>query len=433
LKIISISAISCIVPAMRRSPVVVFALLLPLFLTTIAPAANLTGASATYVQSRETADKEKILGGREYLDFAVRDIGSKMISFHAGGWLRYDFQEEEFGKKSNSDLQYSYLSFKTRTGNTVVNLGRVMVFEGVAAERVDGLYARTDLAGGFGVSGFGGSPIETSIDSPGNSVIYGARLSHQYSGIYRIGISALKEEKDSADYRKEGGIDIWAHPLDKVDITGTSTYNDISKGWMEHSYVLSLGPFKKLRLDTHASVINYDDYFFRATTNAFSLQALPGFVEPHEKLRTLGEEASYPVTDRVLVAADYKNFTYDIAGKANYYGGKIRYSVSRSGGAGIGYHRMDGETDGLRYNEYRAYGYRKFGKLDVVVDAIDISYAAAIHGVKHAYSASVAARYDLAKAWKLGADVEYSHNPDFDRDVRTFFKLLYSFGEKGGA
>ncbi len=416
---------------MRRSSVVVGVLLLPLLLTTVAPAANLTGASATYVQSRETADKEKILGGREYLDFAVQNIGSQTISFHAGGWLRYDFQGEEFGKKSNSDLQYSYLSFKSKTANTVVNLGRVMVFEGVAAERVDGLYAGTDLMGGFGVSGFGGSPVETGIDAPGNSVIYGARLSHRYSGIYRIGVSALQEEKDSADYRKEGGIDIWVHPYHKVDITGTSTYNDITKGWMEHSYVLSLGPFKKLRLDTQASMINYDDYFFRVTTSAFSLQ--PGIIQPGEKVRILGEEATYPVTDRALIAADYKNFSYDIAGKANYYGGKIRYSASGSGGVGVGYHRMDGETDALRYDEYRAYGYRRFGKLNVVVDAIHISYDVAIHDVKDAYSASAAAQYDLAKAWKLGADVEYSRNPDFDRDIRTFLKLLYSFGEKGGA
>ena len=34
---------------------------------------------------------------------------------------------------------------------------------------------------------------------------------------------------------------------------------------------------------------------------------------------------------------------------------------------------------------------------------------------------------------ELGADVEYSHNPDFDKDIRIFFKVLYHFGAKGGA
>lgn len=394
-------------------------------------AASLSGDSSTYVQSREELDGSKILGAYEYLDFAVQDIGNETVSFHTGGWVRQDFQSEEFGKKSNSDLQYSYLSFKSKTDNTVVNLGRVMVFEGVATERVDGAYARTDLKGGFGVSAFGGSPVETDINAPGNNVIYGGRLTHQVGDVYKIGISALKEEKDSQDYRKEEGIDIWVHPIDKVDITGRSSYNDITKGWMEHTYVLMLGPFSNLRFDTTASWINYDDYFFRATTSALSV--VSGLIIDDEKVRILGEAASYQATDNVSIIADYKNFDYSIEGDANYYGGMAKYSVSGSGGAGIGYHRMNGDTNKLRYNEYRIYGYKNLGKFDLTADVLDVVYASPINGVKDSYSGSLAAQYDLTEAWKLGADVEYSHDPDFNRDVRGFVKLLYHFGAKGGA
>ncbi len=394
-------------------------------------AASLSGDSSTYLQSREAADNSKILGGYEYLDFAVQDLGNDTISFHTGGWLRDDFQTEEYGTKTNSDLQYSYLSFKSKTDNTVVNLGRVMVFEGVAAERVDGLYARTDLKAGFGVSAFGGTPVETNINMPGDNVIYGGRLS-QGGDSYKIGISALKEEKDSQDYRKEEGIDIWAHAMDKVDITGRSSYNDITKGWMEHTYVLMLGPFSNLRFDTTASWINYDDYFFRATTSALSV--INGQILDGEKVRILGESASYRATDNVSIIADYKNFDYTIEGAANYYGGLLKYSADEgSGGAGLGYHRMSGATDKVRYNEYRVYGYKKLGKFDLTADLLDVVYDAPIFGVKDSYSGSLAAQYDLAEAWKLGADVEYSQNPDFNKDVRGMVKLLYRFGAKGGA
>jgi hypothetical protein len=404
-----------------------------LFSPGISRAVSLSGDSRAYVQSREESDQSKILGGYEYLDVAIQKIGSQTISFHAGGWLRYDLREAQDGSRSNSDLQYSYLSLKSKTANTIVNLGRVMVFEGVAAERVDGLYARTELAGGFGLTGFGGVPVETGIDQPGNNSIYGGRLSHQVSNIYRLGLSALKEEKNSVDFRKESGIDLWVHPAGKVELAGRSSYNDITKGWMEHSYNVLLGPFAKLRLNTQASMISYDDYFFGITTRAFTLRpGTPGFLESHEKVLVLGEEVSYTLSDKVLLSADYKNYAYDIAGDADYYGARAAYR-SAVGGAGIALHRMAGEADSLKYNEYRAYGYRKFGKFDVVVDAIDISYAAAIQGVKHASSASLAAQYDMATAWKLGADVEYSRTPDFDRDIRTFFKVLYSFGAKGGA
>jgi len=386
------------------------------------------------VQSREEADGTKVLSGYEYLDFAAQNIGNETISFHAGGWLRYylnSVPEDEFGPRGNSDLQYGYLSFKSKTDNTIVNLGRVMVFEGVAAERVDGIYARTDIKGGFGVSAFGGSPVETNINLPGNDVIYGGRLSHQIPDLYRIGISALQEDKNNSDWRKEAGIDLWIHPMNKVDISGRSSYNDITKGWMENTYILMLGPFSKLRLDTSASWINYDDYFFRSTSSAFTVAS--GIITPHEKVRILGETASYPITDTVLITADYKNYDYEIAGSANYYGGTVKYSVAESGGAGIGYHRMDGSTDLLRYNEYRGYGYKKFGKLDVTADVIDIAYDQTINGAHQSFSAVLAGQYELSQAWTLGADVEYSHNPDFDKDVRAFFKLLYHFGPKGGA
>jgi hypothetical protein len=402
-----------------------------LIMAAASPAATVEGDSRTYLQSRETADESKILGAYEYLDFAVQDLGDETISFHTGGWMHYDFRQDELGRKSPSDLQYSYLSFKSTTDNTIVNLGRVMVFEGVAAERVDGAYARTDLKGGFGISAFGGSPVETNIDEPGNNVIYGARLSQGLADVYRIGLSALREEKDNWHYRKEGGIDIWVHPADKVDVTGRSSFNDITHGWMEHSYSLMLGPFSNLRLDTTAQWINYDDYFYAATNTALSV--FSGLILDDERVRILGEEASYQLTDNVSAAVDYKNYGYELAGNANYFGGKLKYAVADSGGVGIGYHRMEGYEDDLKYNEYRVWGTKTYGKLDITADAIDVAYDVPVNGVTDSYAVSLAGQYALTEAWKIGADVEFSHNPDFNSDTRTFLKLLYHFGTAGGA
>ena len=165
-------------------------------------ATGVSGDSRTYGAFRET--DENIIGVYEYLDFAVQDLGTESISFHTGGWLRYYVSGVE-SDETNRDLQYGYLSFKSKTDNAVVNLGRVMVFEGVAAERVDGLYARTDLSGNFGISAFAGASADTGESIPGNSFIYGTRLSYQGADKYRIGLSYLKEEKDSEDFREEAG------------------------------------------------------------------------------------------------------------------------------------------------------------------------------------------------------------------------------------
>jgi hypothetical protein len=160
-------------------------------LVTVSAAVTLDGTSRSYLLSRETAAGTKLLPGYEYLDLSVRDIGGDAISAHFGGWGRFDFREETGDK----DVQYAFVSYRRKEANSVVNLGRIMVFEGVAAERVDGAYARTDLAGGLGISAFGGSPVEVGIDTPGNNIIYGARLSHQLPNLYGIGVSFLKEER----------------------------------------------------------------------------------------------------------------------------------------------------------------------------------------------------------------------------------------------
>jgi hypothetical protein len=410
---------------MRIISIVSVILSLVLLIPFSSPAASITGDSNTYLQSRETADSQKILGAYEYLDFSIQNLGNETISFHTGGWLRYDLKGEEFDKKTTDDLQYSYLSFKSKTDNTIVNLGRVMVFEGVAAERVDGLYARSDLKGNFGISAFGGVPVETEINEPGNNLIYGAHLTHQMPGLYRIGLSYLKEEKNSSDFRKEEGLDLWIHPINKVDIVGRSNYNAITKGWMENTYNLVLGPFDKLRFTTEASWINYLDYFTGATSSVFSFQ--PGILDLNEKVRILGEDVAYALTDKVNIGVDYKTYEYEVSGSAKSYGGKIRYAVASQGGAGLSLRRMDGDSDRLKYTEYRVYGYKKIGKIDLALDVLDVNYDSAINGVSNAYSVSAAAQYDLTEHWKLGADVEYSKNPDFDKDVRVFLKAIYHF------
>lgn len=323
----------------------------------VSRAADVSGTSSTYLLSKETADKSKLLPLYEYLDFAMQNTPDSAFSAHFGGWGRYDLQEPSTDSRSHNDMQYGYLSYKQATGNSMINLGRVMVFEGVAAERVDGAYARTDLKGGFGVSAFGGSPVETGTDLPGNNMIYGARVSHGFSDLYKIGVSYLKEEKDSADFRKEEGIDLWIRPMNKVAIVGKSSYNEITKAWMEHNYALSFGPFSKLRLGLDYSDVSYKDLFSAVTTSVFTFS--PDLINPDEKMRRMGASAEYAVTDSVNVSADYKKYNYSIAGDATSYSGRVAYLSPEVGAAGVSYRRMNGDTSRLKYNEYRLYGSKR--------------------------------------------------------------------------
>jgi len=395
-------------------------------LTTPASALDLTGQSRTYFQSKQAEDTTKYQPLTEYLSFRADDIGTPTLSFHVGGWYGYDFGNADYSdrKRSTGDLQYAYLSYKRSTGNSYVNLGRLMVNQGMAASQLDGASLGTDLKWGFGMSAFGGVPVETALDSRDGDSVYGGRISQGREGLYRIGVSYLQERNNSLDFRKEEGADIWIRPVEKVELLGGSLYNGLTSAFARHAYYLTLGPFSALTLRTQFTEISYKDFFTSPTLSVFQLQP-GGPVDPNEKLKIAGEEASLtfgPVT----FSADYKQYTYNLAGNAGYYGGRLAYSGADSV-AGLSIHRMSGQTDNLRYDEYRLYGHRKFGRADLTADLFSVAYAAEINGIKNAYSGSLACGYALTTRARLGADIEYARNPYFDKDVRGLVKLVYNF------
>jgi len=398
-------------------------------------ALDLSGQSRSYLQSRESSDASKLMPFFEYLDFKAEDIGSQNVSFHFGGWLRYDLREPSTADQSrnNSDLQYAYLRIKGNKGNAAMDLGRVLVNEGVASEQIDGAYARTSLLAGFGIAAYGGVPVETNFDDRSGDSVYGGRISHTIQDVYRIGLSYLKEQngketfngKDlSKNFREEEGGDLWLRPLKSVELLGSSSYNAITTAWMKHAYYLTIGPFINLSSRTEFTEISYKDFFTSATTTAFVFD--PTIIDPNEKVSTVGEEVVWNLGS-TTISADYKNYNYKIAGDANYYGGRLTFAVPQNIATGLSFHKMDGKTDALRYKEYRLYGYKKFDSVDITVDLFDVSYDVAINGVKDAYSASLAAGYSLSPKARLAADIEYAKNPFYDKDVRGFVKFVYNF------
>jgi hypothetical protein len=297
-------------------------------------ALDFSGQSRSYLQSREAIDSSKLLPFFEYLDFKAEDIGSQNVSFHFGGWLRYDLREQSTTdqNRNNSDLQYAFLRIRGDRANAALDLGRVLVNEGVASEQIDGAYVRTSLLGGFGLAAFGGIPVETSFDNRSGDSVYGGRISHAVPSIYRIGLSYLKEKngseifngKDvSKDFREEAGADLWLQPLKGVELLGSSSYNAITAAWMKHAYYLTLGPFSNLSFRTEFTEISYKDFFTSATTTAFLFD--PTITDPREKVSTVGEEVVLKLGS-AAISADFKNYNYDIAGDAKYFGGRLTFA-----------------------------------------------------------------------------------------------------------
>lgn len=377
--------------------------------------------SSTYLMFRETLSERNIAPLYEYLDLDIEKIASKDISFHAGGWLRADLGDKWAEDKFESELGHAYLSLGLSPG-TLVNLGRVYVFEGVASEVVDGLYAKANLSNWFALAAYGGQTVEEESGDIESDYIAGGRISHHRPGLYSIGLSYLKQQSDADDAREEEGVDIWLRPLGKFEIQGRSNYNAESSGWMEHSYYISAGPFGKAFLNGEFSITDYEHYFSAPTLSAFE----PTQIDPDEEITVKGGSLDYSFSGSLSATLEYKNFGYDIKGSADYLGGALRYS-RQNYTAGLSAHRMDGESDDLKYSSYRAYASKKLGKADLSLDILHVSYDREISGVSKAYTAAGSAGYQVASNASCALDLEYSENPFFDSEFRVLFKFHYKF------
>jgi hypothetical protein len=392
---------------------------------------SVSGESKTIVRMQNTTDDRNLYPLYEYLRMGMSGKLSdgSTLGLYMGGWGRVDLADKTTNNYSDTDLQYFYLSYGAAKNNSVMNLGRQFVTEGIASEKIDGLYARSDFASGIGASVFIGRPVMTDPTYKEPNLVYGGRVSHSMPNLYILGISALKSEADhNSQYREEEGIDLWFHPLKMVDLTGRSSYNSITNGWMEHAYTLTLSPLPNLKVTFNITDINYTDYYYNMTTSALSLNN--GFIVPGESLLTLGSGVSYNFLKNFTVSADYKNYNYDIAGSADYFGGKLSYAAPEIITAGLGWHRMSGDNDNLRYNEYRLYALKKLGHIEISADLFNTNYDNRMNGVKNSYALTGAVGYEINHKLKIGGDVTYSRNPDFDDEVSALVKLTYLFDTK---
>ena len=404
-------------------------LLFLLSLPFTASAVDLSGQSRTYLQTRELTDGTRLTPLYEYLNFRTDNLGMEAISFAAGGWYRYYLQSTDFDEKDSHGLQYAYLTIRKSSANAYLNIGRVLVNEGIVSSQLDGAAARTDLRGGFTIGAFGGTPVETGLDSRGGDSVYGGRIAHSIAGIYTIGASYLKEKNGSKDYRNEEGLDVWIRPFSTLELMGTSSYNAESKNWMQHRYHAGLGPFAWLRLNLDASKTWYKEYFASVNSTQNMLMSAFSFtnIDPNEIVTMTGGSVVVAIGGPFTLVVDHRNYDYQIQNEsATYSGGSVAYA-GNGAGAGAALHRMNGPATDLRYDEQRAYVFRKFAKADVTLDIVHVAYDQAINGVADAWSTSAAFGYSITHKVRVVADAEYANNPDYNSDVRGMLSLLYSF------
>jgi hypothetical protein len=397
-----------------------------------AAATDIAFESRTYVPARGTDGEDTHVLLYEYLSLDVEDLMQPGMYLRVGGWGRTDLADETFGQKTNSELQYAFLGWRAPQLNAEARVGRVSLTAGVAHNEVfDGLLLGSDLPAGFDVTLFGGIPVETETGGRSSDSLYGARVSQGRAGLYRLGVSYLKEKNGGDVSREEAGADLFIAPLPLVEVTGSSLYNAIANEWAQHDYRLALGPFaKRVRLAAIWTSTDYRYYFQSPVHPVF----LPEDPEAHEKLDKIGGELEVALGQGFTLAGEYTSYKYDIAGAANAYGVDLGWA-----GAGItaggGYRKVHGDEAENQYQEFRAHATAPAGPVSVTVSAEHLAYEEAINGETKATTATLALGYPASKSLEFSASVEYGQTPEYDREVKGFFAMTWRYDasiKKGG-
>ena len=383
----------------------------------------------------------------QFLGLDAAKLADGNLSLHVYGWGRGDILDKSYNNDDFAgSLTYAYLQYRFKEANADIRAGRFFVHEGIVNEQIDGAGIRTALPLGFGFSAFGGANVHTkklfneNSDGKGEGN-FGGRLNYRYKGVLELGVSGQYETQAptlinhaNVNHRLVGG-DVWFSPHKSVELMGHTSYNTVTKGVAEHSYLMNVKPLQHLVLTGEYNEHRERNYFYTWVT--FSQFAL----NPSERSHSLGGSASYEFSKALEVAADYKHYTREIS-NADRYGADIRLSfLNNSVRSGLGYHYLRagkefaiGDNPSASYHELRAFAMHDTKTYFAAVDVLDYIFKDKVYNEKNAWEALASLGYHITPELAVSGDFSYGRNPQFTEEIKGLVRLTYNmaFDSKGG-
>ncbi len=432
-----------------------FARLLPVcFLLTLpvtAVAAEISVDSTTLIRFEQRdvtgSSKQNYVPATQFLGLDVDKLADGNLSLHLYGWGRYDLADKSYNNDvAGGGFTYGYLQYRFKNANADIRAGRFFVHEGIVNEQVDGVSFRTDLPLGFGVSAFGGATVHTkhlygeNSDGKGDG-LFGGRANYRYKGMLELGLSGVYEGTapkmvnfTNGTHHQVGG-DIWFSPHRMVELMGHTSYNPVTNGVAEHSYLLNLKPLSNLTLSGTFNEQHAGSFF----NSSPLFTKMPTF-NPTDNSRSIGAIASYRISKLVEVSTDYKHYSRDI-GNADRYGADLKVSLLKNSfRSGLGYHYLNADqgfavidTSSSSYHELRCYALYDTKTYFTSLDVIDYIFKNKVKNEKSAWEATASLGYHITPALAASGDISYGRNPDFVDETRGLIRLTYnmSFKSKG--
>ena len=408
-------------------------LLLPAVLPAPCRAADITLSSQTYLlfYEREVVggEKNKYAPLYEYLSGDASNLGGKPVAFHFYGWGRLDLADDTDDQGSGGEIGSAYFQYLHPTGNAEMRLGRFFFTEGVAAEILDGVFLKTTTPTGFGLSLYGGVPVEKSITSTdtGDS-LYGGRVFYARKGFAEIGFTYLMEKGDfQGEDREILGGDLWVRPFTPVELLGRIAYNNATSGIAQQRYVLRLTPVTKLEVAVGYENYNYKDLFQTSLNSAFLSPSL----DNTDEVQSVFAVVDYLITEGLTVEVGAKSIRHDRddPGDATRADLGFRYAYNdRKDVAGLSAAVVSADRDENEYQEYRAFATYTSGIWRFTLDALTHQYKEAINGVKNAYQVVGSAGWQVMPNLKVSGDLTYTRSPQFSKDYAGLIRASLDLG-----
>ncbi len=376
-------------------------------------------------ENRSGADSQ-VVPIYEYLRLDLSRDRDDPLSFHLYGWGRATEGDEFFEDDTAGELLYGYLQYRPPAQNLLLRLGRQYVFEGVANESVDGLFARIDLTSSVSVSGYAGMPaaLDSSAGRDGD-LLYGGRVAWSRRGLFEIGTSYKFIANDSDTDEKRIGVDLSLQLPKDIFVSGYSTRNLITGGWAEHSYEARLY-WGSLEVRPFFQSFNYDDFFSDRDNSAAPFRFLAG---TGNSLTSTGGEVFWYPDERIECGVKVKYYNYqERFDSSQYYAGFLTWKWSILSQAGLEIGRMDGDGTENRYTLGRAFFYWDAAPGFLTGDVVYVPYDEQIYAEDRSLFASVGVgKKFLRDSLALKLSIDYSSDPYFEEDVRGLFRVDFTY------
>lgn len=437
-------------------------------------AQDFSATSSTYLQVTKQQtngfDSKTAAPLAEFLSIDASRLGTEALSLHLSGWGLRDLGETStnFGGKSYGDISYGYLEYRFKQANAQVQAGRFAVNQGAGIDQVDGVSGRTDLIGGFNVSGFVGAPVLYRTQPAANQtdyrtqsdLIFGARVGKRWAKVGELGVSYVQEgTKRSQDYaapqsadftRKQLGVDVRLVPVASLDVVGHTLLNvqaadhapQNARRLAENDYAVTYRIKPTVALTGTYTERNLEAYY--AATNLPNLFR----ADERDRHRAFGGNLAVGAADALQVLVDYRQTRRDLYGVASRYGADLRWTVPETKvKAGGGVHHVKAEDAvvagaapviyGLSRNEVRAWVMYDYKRCMASLDGIWYHFSDAsnpnLNGRADLTQLVASLGYRPATGLEVSADLGYGVNAYYQRETSGLLRVIYRFSaSKGG-